>query len=137
MAEHAPTSREVLVGVHALTEIVKAVATDAREARDGMIAIKATMLEQNVGVRIEALHAEIKATSTEIRSDMVNAITKARGEFQAGLADHDLRIDKLEQARDQSGARAGILKWLADHAPWLLAIVISGAAFLGLGQPHH
>lgn len=140
--------REVLTGqasvgakLSGLSDRVTEVGKDAREARDGLNRIEATLLEQNVAERLAELRAEFKASYVELRADGINSysrlradVTAARKEIDDRQAVAESRIDALEKYRDQTDGARSLMGWLAKNAPWLLALLITSLGSLGLGK---
>lgn len=117
----------------------------ANETHDEVIKIKTTMVEQNVGVRIQALDDRIDLTAERLRSDLVNAISRMREEggrvvdgINAKVNDHEKRIDALETLRDKAAGSGTILGWLGTHGLTILVSALTAvAAFLGLRITSH
>jgi chromosome segregation ATPase len=150
-------SREVLseiaglkATVASLDRRVDGVQTDAREARDAARDTLAATTALNLPAQIEHVRGELDKAVIEQRSDLVNSIARVTAELrekhdaQARLIEErtshfaqrfdgvdskigaiDGRVDTLERANDGPST---VWKWLADHMPWvgaLLAVVVS------------
>jgi len=137
--------REVLIAsasqsaeLKALNNRVDGVQSDARESRDAARDILAQTRAQDLPAKVAELRGHLDASSTAIRSDLVNAINKVTTEVRAKHDEHEVRfevnedrLDKLESFRDRLDGARGLVGWLAKNAPWLLTVIFAGAAVLG------
>lgn len=87
--------------LHALAHDVREVRADVKEVREKVI-------------RMEG--EDLKAQLREIKADFRGAIK---------------RIDDLEGIRDQQRGAKGLVDWLRQTAPWLAAIAMGVAGWIG------
>lgn len=120
------------------------ISAKAGEARDGMIQIKTTLLEQNLGVRLQALDDRLDTATNALRQDFVAANDRMRREgggvvdaINARIDGHEKRIDDLEAAEDRRGGTGTIVGWLTTHGlTMMIAAATAIATFLGLRTTH-
>lgn len=128
-----PTSAAILARLDAIDRGLIQVAADAREARDTARETKTQLDAQALPARIAELHGEMTKGFADARSDLVNSNAHLRTELDA----HDKRIASLEEWRAEGKGARGVLAWLTKHAPWLLSIILAGAAAVGLKTGTH
>lgn len=146
MTSNEDLLREVLTGqatvsatLSGLADKVKEVGNDAREARDGLNRIEATLAEQDVAQKLAELRGEIKAVTLELRTDQINSYTRLRNAMELARKEIDdrqstaeARIDALEAHRDKDSGARSFAGWLVKHAPWLAALLMTALATLGI-----
>lgn len=135
------TQAGLAAGVEAIKDTLVQVQSDAREARDGVTRISTSLGEQNVPGQLAAIRAEIKSGNSEMRVDLVHAISAARDESRKAheamsdrVNDLDSRLQALEDDRQRRDGGFTIIRLIKEYGGWLVA---TGATFLAIwGQLH-
>jgi hypothetical protein len=121
---------------------------DTREARDGMLAIKATMDAQDVGGRLAEMEKRIsghpEAVRTIVKAAMADAAVaadKALAEIKDDVVDHDRRLTRLEAAKSRTEGADGLIQAFLKHLSSSLAGAGSALAalfaYVTWRHPHH
>jgi hypothetical protein len=115
-------------------DILNEIRNDAREARDGVLQLKAVMGEQNIPVKLAEFRAEMKANHTELRADVVHAIDRTRSEAKeadANLAANINRLaDRIEPLEEDFHQRTGGAKALQILKDWGAFFVAAGGSVI-------
>lgn len=126
---------EKVIGIDGrLTEVSK----DAREARDTAREVATKLDVEGIPAKLSELRVEMHTGDSELRTDFSSANARLKGELGARLDGHDDRIGALETARTAAEAQArgkrSVLRWTADHMPWLIALGVALASYFGWGK---
>lgn len=132
LAGHAEISAEV----RGLAKRVDGVEQAAREARDAARDSAAATKAQDIPAQIEKLRGEVQKLTSEGRSDLVNAISRATEAMRKGHDDHEARIKGLEEAQSELKGATGVLGWISRNAPWLSTMLAAVGGFFWL-KDHH
>ena len=98
--------------IHALRGLTDAVSGLGRQVE--AMGLKVDDVRERV-IKIEAREYE---RQIEAQNEKLNAAFK--------------RIDSLEAARGRQDGALGVGAWVTKYAPWLMAIVVSGLAAIGI-----
>ena len=128
MAETSPGNAAVLERVEALHRWMTELSKDTREARDGVLSIKATLDAYDIPVRIEALRGDMEKGFQGARADLVNA----QGHIRQEVRDLEVRIKVLEDGQARDDGAKGFAGWVLRHAPWLFTGIAGILAGIGL-----
>lgn len=155
--------REVLAGQAGITAKmsslegwVGSVARDTKEARDGVVEMRAALNEQDMPGRITEIRNELRASLGELRSDVVHQHSTLRTELKeqekwfleeikalttrhdevlkAAAKRHDDladRVQALEILRTKAMGAGAVFGWLGRWGP--LAVSLLAAAFAAMG----
>lgn len=104
-------------------------AADARQARDGVLTMTAVQQEQRVSERLEALRGQLEKGSSELRSDMVNAISRVRTEIGVEHSALSHRVSALEDVRKEAGGVSKFIGFLAKVWPGAVAFLALAIAW--------
>jgi methyl-accepting chemotaxis protein len=136
-----------------ISERVSEVASDAKEARDGVIGITAKLEEQNVGAALAAVRAEAKTGLADLRSDVVNQNARLKTEITGSMGELEVRVDglngrietrfaatdtrlaALEKIANQDAGKNTVFGWMLRHLPGpMIAAVGTFLTMIGLDK---
>jgi hypothetical protein len=137
--------REVLAGqavqgaqLKNLENKVDKAAIAADNARDLSNKINTILEEQDIGTRFSEHRGEVRQQMSEMRQDVVAAITKVRTDIEANdrkwakcFDELEKRIEALESDFHKREGVRSLVGWLMKNAPWLFTGIAAFAAGVG------
>ena len=111
-----------------ILERVREVSAEARQAREGVIAINSTLEGQDLAAQLESVRSEVKG----LRSDIVNANSRTKAELGSRMDGLEARVTNLERSASQTDGKWSLVGWLLRYAPWIAGPVLGAMAAMGV-----
>lgn len=129
-----PSSEEIMVPVskpeamvqaeiHAMRTLADAVQAQGKSITEHMGA--STRALEKLGEKVDDMNGRLIRLEEQKHG---REIERLDGALQKALT----RVDSLEQTRDKAVGAGALVTWLRQTAPWLIAILASGAAVFGV-----
>ncbi|MDB5448751.1 MAG: hypothetical protein JWQ97_4068 [Phenylobacterium sp.] len=129
---HEGHYREILALIRGLDGRVTEIREDAREARDAATRLTERFGAQDIPTKLAELRGDVEKGFAGARADLVNSMDKITRETRSGLDALETRVATLEGFKNRIEGAGGVFGWLSKNAPWLLAMLMTAAAAMGL-----
>ncbi len=145
---HGAQLAAILAEVMSLGKQIPAISQDAREGRDGMLALKASLDAQKLGDRMASLERRLANYPETVRgivkAELLEAQDNTNERFlrvEADVARHGGQIKTLEDVHSQRRGVEGLVGAVLRHIPTIFSSIVAAVAaviaWFSWRHPHH